>query len=123
MRFGRVTNEIRDAFQEAFPASLKEEFALVIRDAYLTDGKRQYTYDDFSEGARLYETVVQKAVDWAERSDSLLGLVNAAVQRRPNDAKLAALAARLHPLQHQFRMLEADPGQLERIVLKGVLFE
>src|SRR5262245_34986401 len=123
MKFGKLMNEIRDALKETFPASLKDQFKLAIRDAHLTDSKRVYTYDDFTEGTQDYEMVIQKVIDWAESADSLVSLLNAAVNRRPKSKELRNLADRVRPLQEEFEFLGADLGEVEKIVLRDVKFE
>src|SRR5262245_27953457 len=97
MRYGKLKNEVRDALKGAFP--IKDEFVLVVADADLTDGMRQYTYDDFEVGAGLHETVIQKVVDWAESADSLSSLLEAAIKRRRTHQRLKDLAAQVSSLR------------------------
>ena len=121
MKFGKLTNEVRNALKDAFP--IRGEFVLVVDDANLTDGKHRYTYADFEVGAELHEQVIAKIVNWAEAADYLGSLLLAALERRPNDQHLANLAGKIAPLREEFNLLDATIGEAERIVLKGVTFE
>src|SRR5262249_41965239 len=55
--------------------------------------------------------------------DSLVSLLNAAVDRRPKSKELRNLADRIRPLQEEFEFLGADLGEVEKIVLRDVKFE
>src|SRR4051794_1764004 len=111
MKFGKLTNEVRNALKDAFP--IRGEFVLVVTDANLTDGKHQYTYADFEVGAELHEQVIAKIVAWAEATDCLGSLLLAALERRPNDQHLAKLTGKIAPLREEFNLLDATIAEAE----------